>query len=93
MRLSILPKVRLGKWSFGLGVAWVLFFALASVLAGFNSGLGLPLRIMAAVIGAGALVTGLIDVIKDKERAILVFVAMAIGLYGLTGAAAIALAA
>ncbi len=92
MRLSILPKTSLGKWSVGLGVAWILFFALAEVLYGFevlgpgaNTALAVALTIVDTGIAVAALVTGLISMIKSKERSALVFVTTAIGLYGLIG--------
>jgi hypothetical protein len=92
MRISILPKTSLGWWSVGLGVAWILFFALSEVLTGFevlgpafNPVLAVALTIVLAGIAVAAFITGLISIIKSEERSILVFVAMAIGLYSLIG--------
>jgi hypothetical protein len=91
MRISILPKRLLGWWSVGLAVAWILFFVLSEVILGpgpdYNMALAYALTIVVAGIGAAAFVTGLISIIKSKERSILVFLTTAIGLYSLFGAA------
>ncbi len=89
MRINILPKHQLGWWSLGLGVAWILFFPLAQVILGagpnYNMALATTLTIVATGIGAAAFVTGLISIIKSKERSVLVFMTTAIGLYSLIG--------
>lgn len=93
VRIGVLPKTSLGRYSVGLGVAWILFFALSEVLTGievlgpeFNPTLAVALTIVLAGIAGVALVTGLVSIVKSKERSILVFVTTAIGLYGLIGA-------
>ncbi|MFH0768836.1 MAG: hypothetical protein V1932_04640, partial [Chloroflexota bacterium] len=71
----------------------ILFFALAEVLYGFevlgqggaNTALANALTIVGTGIAAAALITGLISIIRSKERSIFVFVTTAIGLYGLIG--------
>jgi len=92
MRITILPKAFLGRWSVGLTIAFILFYVLAEVLYGFevlgpelNPALGNVLTIVAAAISGAAFVMGLISVIKSKERSVFVFVAIAIGLYSLIG--------
>jgi len=89
MRISILPKSLLGWWSIGLVVANILFFVLSQVILGpgpdYNMPLAYTLTIVLAGIAGAAFVTGLVSIIKSKERSILVFVAMAIGLYSLIG--------
>jgi len=92
MRISILPKSPLGRWSVGLTIASILFFVLAEVLYGFevlgpglNQALGVALTIIVTGISGTALVTGLISIIRNKERSVFVFVAIAIGLYSLIG--------
>jgi len=89
MRITILPRSLLGWWSVGLVVANILFFVLSEVILGpgpdYNMALANTLTIVATCIAVAAFVTGLIGIIKSKERSILVFVAMAIGLYSLIG--------
>ena len=92
MKNSILPKTSLGKWSVGLGVAWIIFFVLSEVILGpgpdYNIALAYALTIVDTGIAVAAFVTGIISIIRRKERAILVFVAMAISLYSLIGGTA-----
>ena len=89
MRIIILPKTSLGWWSVGLCVASILLFALFVVILGLGPDYNMPLAYTLTIIVVGmavvAFVTGLISIIKSKERAVLVFAAMAIGLYGLIG--------
>jgi hypothetical protein len=92
MRISILPKTSLGRWSVGLGVVWILFFALSEVLTGFevlgpglNPALAVALTVVITGISTAAFVTGLIGMIKNVERSFFVFLTTAIGLYGLIG--------
>jgi len=91
MHISVLPKTTLGKWSVGLAIAFILSFLLAEVLYGHNPDSnqvpGVILAIIFVGIGGAAFITGLISVIKQKERSILVFIAMAITFWwGLIGA-------
>ncbi len=89
MRISILPKSVLGWWSVGLVVASIFLFVLSQVILGpgpdYNMPLAYTLTIVLAGMAVAAFVTGLISNIKSGERSILVFVAMAIGLYSLIG--------
>ena len=90
MRVTILPKTPLGKWSTGLIGAFVVFFVtfILIVTSGqrgddtfdFSDPLLIPL-LLAGASGVLAFLTGLIGVIRNKERSILVFLAMLIGLY------------
>ena len=90
MQIDGLPKTSLSCWSVGLIVASVPFFALAEVIVGpgpnYNMALAYALTTVLAGILVVAFVTGLISIIKRKERSILVFVVMAIALWGLIGA-------
>jgi hypothetical protein len=92
MRITILPKSSLGWWSVGLVVANILFFVLAQVILGsgpdYNMPLAYALTTIAVGIALAIFITGLISIIKNKERSILVFLAMAIGLYSLIGGTA-----
>ena len=92
MRISILPKSVLGWWSVGLVVASIVFFVLSDVILGpgpdYNMALAYALTAVVAGIAVAAFVTGIISIMMRKERAILVFVAMAISLYSLIGGTA-----
>jgi hypothetical protein len=91
MRISIWPKSLLGRWSVGLGAAFIVVFVLSGVLTalgGVGVGpapvgpiAGVALGVAFGVSGIVALVTGLISIIKSKERSILVFVAVVAGLF------------
>ena len=88
MRIAVLPKTSWGKWSVGLIAAFILFLALflILVLSGQRGGetffsnllLTVPMLI-AGTCGVAAFVTGLIGIIKSKERSILVYLAILIG--------------
>ena len=87
MRISILPKSPLGWWAVGLCVASIPFFALAEVMLGpgpdYNMALAYTLTsVLAGILGA-TFVTGLIGIIKSKERSILAFLALVVGLFTL----------
>ncbi len=93
MRISVLPKTSLGRWSVGLAAAFILLFALVLVLAFqgvYAAELGrfqlVALIITAAfgISGIGSFVMGLISILKSKDRSILVFlVVVGIGLFTL----------
>mgnify|MGYP005831651285 CR=1 FL=1 len=90
-----MPKTRLGKWSVGLIAAMpVLFFIGVSftnllyksvpsgntILEDIVGRPALALTMLAGMItGVSAFITGLIAIIKQKERAPLVYVATIIG--------------
>ena len=94
MRIIVFPKTTLGKWSVGLAIAFILSLLLAQVLYGHNPDSNQVPDVVLAIIGVGiggaAFITGLISVIRHKERSILVFIGMAItfwwGLIGAVGA-------
>jgi len=87
MRITILPKKALGWWSVGLAILFI-FFLVAPVfsvlrLGGVARQIGLSPGQLKGVVfliaGISSLITGLISIIKSKERSILVFLAMLIG--------------
>ncbi len=92
MRITILPKTPLGKWSVGLAIAFILLFVLFQILVatGLRGAMvgsrSIPylnwnLALYASGLsGIAALVTGIIGIIR-KERAIPVFLATLIGLF------------
>ena len=90
-RIHFLPKTRLGKWSvslIGIFITFILiFYALiewADQRGGdtFFSNLWLTIPILtAATAGISAFVTGVVSIIKKKERSILVYLSILIGLF------------
>ena len=89
--INVLPKTSLGIWSVGLTIAFILLFFLIGVLTGsdpfgFNPILAVVFRIIFAGVPVAILVTGLISMIKRKERSIVVLVSMVIGLWFLVAA-------
>lgn len=88
MSFQVFPKSTAGKWSVRL---CLMFFALIGLFFGFVSAgqrggmkffdnLALALPIMfAAICSTVALILGLISIIKHQDRALLIFVSIAIG--------------
>jgi hypothetical protein len=90
MRVNFMPKTLLGRWSAGLIAGFFLFLVsfLLLVASGqrggdtFFSNLVLTVPILlAGTCGVSAFLTGLIGIIRSKERAILVYLAVAIGFF------------
>jgi len=90
MRISLKPKSTMGKWSTGLIIAFLLFLAVFLILVAsgqrggdtFFSNLALTIpMLLAGVSSVSALVTGIIGIVKSRERSVLVFLATAIGLF------------
>jgi hypothetical protein len=92
MRITILPKTSLGRWSVGLAAAFFLLYVLlqtfyASVHRNPAPNPGppspfIPMVVVAEYIsGIVSFVTGLISIIKSKERSIFVFLVVAVGFF------------
>jgi hypothetical protein len=90
MRVIILPKSYLGKWSIGLIAAFAVFFVIFQLLVAsgqrggetFFSNLALTIPILlAGTSGVLSFLIGLIGVIRNRERSILVFLAMLVGFF------------
>jgi hypothetical protein len=89
MRVHFKPKTNLGKRSAWLLVALAVFLAVfrINVLLGQRGGdtffsnpfLAIPM-LLAGISGIAAFITGLISIIRKKERAISVYLAVAVGL-------------
>jgi predicted Abi (CAAX) family protease len=88
VRITVLPKTSLGKWSVGLVATFILFFVLFVILVAsgqrggetfFSNLLLTAPMLLAGTCGVAAFVTGLIGIIKSKERSILVYLAIFIG--------------
>ena len=98
MKVELVPKTRLGKWSVRLIAAFLLLFFLAQIVVAigriqgaFDTGLFnfyqilIPAAIIpAGICGVAAFLTGLISIIKYKERSILVFISCVFGFLVLT---------
>jgi UDP-N-acetylmuramyl pentapeptide phosphotransferase/UDP-N-acetylglucosamine-1-phosphate transferase len=84
MRISLKPKTTMGKWSTGLIIAFFLFVAVCLILGALGQGggdtffsnltLGIP-GLLAGVSAVSAFLTGIISIIKSRERSVLVFLA------------------
>ena len=95
MRISILPKTILGGWSLGLAVAMPVLFLIGvsftsllyesvpaggTILKDISVRPALALTMLAGMVsGISALIIGLIAIIRQKERALLVYGATLIG--------------
>ncbi len=89
MKIKFKPKSTLGTWSIGLIIALAIFVGLFFMFialgerggATFFSNLKLTIPgLLAAASGICAFFTGIISIIKSKERAILVFLSTILGL-------------
>ena len=88
-----MPKTYLGKWSVGLAGVFIALFMLAQIVAavGRSQGAFEPERssfyaflfpaiiIPVGICGIGAFFTGIISIIKRKERSVLVIITTIIG--------------
>ena len=81
MRTTILPKTPLGRWSVGSVIAIIVLFIFVPEAA--NRSLEVAASSGFACLAGAAVVTGLISIIKNKERSFLVFLTTAIGLFAL----------
>jgi hypothetical protein len=92
VRICIRPKSTLGRWSIGLAIAVITLFVLAQGILGsgpdYDMALAVTLTTILIGIAIAAFVTGLVGIIKSKERSIFVFLTTAIGLYAMIGGSA-----
>ena len=88
IKLNLIPKTNLGKWSIALIIVFFLLLSLFFLLvnlgerggATFFSNLKLTIPMLAAGTSAiTSFVTGVISIIKKKERSILVILASILG--------------
>ena len=95
MKVTFIPKTQLGKWSVGLAVAFFLLLATGMFVVSVqgphdthgetifsNPALSVPMLSAGAAIVA-AFFSGIISILKHKERSVLVFIATLIGLLAL----------
>jgi hypothetical protein len=81
MGITVLPKTSLGRWSVGLVIVIIVLFMVVPEVA--NRSLEVAASSGFACLAGAALVTGLISIIKGKERSIFVFLTTAISLFAL----------
>ena len=98
MNISLLPKTVLGRRSLTVAVAFLVVFILFVVLTevptdfngpppGFNPVVLLILEIAVIGTSAGTFVTGLIGMIRKRERSVLVFIGVIVTFWlGIVGA-------
>jgi len=90
MTINFAPKTRLGRFSVGLISAFFLFFILFQLLiaSGQRGGetffdnlwLSIPIS-LAGICGISAFFTGIIGILKKRERAISIFLSTVIGFF------------
>ena len=84
LQIGILPKSSLGKWSVGLAAAFILLSILFAVLTGLGDEPGpfaliFVVNVVIGISSIAAFITGLVSIIKSKERSVLVFLAVLLG--------------
>jgi hypothetical protein len=90
MKITFLPTTTLGKWTIGLIISLFVFFLLSVAIVNLghqtggetvtaNNYIAIPMLI-AVISGVSAFITGIIAILKYKERSLLVFIATFIGL-------------
>ncbi len=90
MKITITPKTQPGRWSVGLIIAFLLLFISFQLLVASgqrggetffsNPVLTIPI-VFAGISDICAFFTGLLSIIRKKERSILVFLATMMGFF------------
>jgi hypothetical protein len=87
MNITILPKTILGKWSLGTILVGILLYMIFFIVVrlGYRSGVNVPASptILLFISAIASMVIGIISVIKNKERSILIFITIVMGLLAL----------
>ena len=90
MKLHFIPKTQLGKWSIWLIIAFIVLFMSFQLLVAsgqrggdtFFSNLALSVpMLIAGISGISAFFTGIIGIIRNKERSFLAFISTIIGFF------------
>ena len=90
MKIRFIPITTLGKWSIWLIIAVIVLFIIFQLLVAsgqrggttFFSNLALSIpMLIAGTSGILAFFTGIISIIKSKERSVLTFITTAIGFF------------
>ena len=88
MKISILPKTTLGKWSTGLIIVALLMVVVSiiEVVSGSRGGVTFHVtsvwqitNLLVVVFAISSMVIGIMSIVKSKERSVLVYVATALG--------------
>lgn len=75
MKMIVSPKTCLGKWSVGLSIAFILLIGLGML------GYPVPMPVFGiAALGLAGFLTSIVGITKCKERAILVFLPILVGI-------------
>jgi len=90
MGITVLPKTCLGKWSIWLIIAFIVLLTSFQILVASgqrggdtffgNLALSIPMLI-AGIVGISAFFIGIVGIIKSRERSVLVFISVIIGLF------------
>jgi hypothetical protein len=87
MKITVLPKTTLGKWSLGTILVGILLYLVFFIVVrvGFRSGVNVPASptILLFISAIASMVGGIFSIIKSKERSILIFLSVAIGVFAL----------
>ena len=81
MKVYFLPKTALGKWSIGLIVGSIAFVLAFLILRKPEFGMNLPIMIVCGISGIAAFLTGIIGIIKSKDRSVIVFITTIVGFF------------
>jgi len=91
MKSAFLPTTTLGKWSISLAISLFFLFILsfAIIVLGHQTGgetfsdnlyIAVPM-FLAGISGIASLITGVIGILRYRERSVLVFMSAVIGLF------------
>jgi hypothetical protein len=90
VKALFLPRTVLGKWSTWLVAGLIVFYVIAALVVASgqqgggtfldNLAISIPMA-LAGLCGVAAFFTGIIGIIRNRERAVLVFIATLIGLF------------
>jgi hypothetical protein len=96
MKVNLIPKTKLGKWSIGLIIAMPILYSIGtsftdSLYKSVPAGESIPKDIVARpalaltmlsgmIVGILAFIAGLLAIIKKKERSVLVYISTLIGM-------------
>ena len=76
MRFTFLPKSTIGKWALGLSIFFIIFISLK-----IQDSISLPLPTFAiAAIGLAGFIVAIIAILRNKDKAILNFLPLLVGL-------------